>query len=109
MSWYINEARNGHEPNVRVNPETYEVCALRDIHDGDELTTRYDDYSDRPQTISQRKRNPKRETALPGRGVEGALLKNNTLLSSLSFLKLLKMSQQINSADVKKNNFLESK
>ena len=61
MSWYINEARNGHAPNVRGDPETYEFSALRDIHKGEELTARYD-YSDKPKGEPQRKRNQKRQT-----------------------------------------------
>lgn len=52
MAWYINEARNGRAPNVRGDPETYEFYALRNIHKGEELITKYDDYSERPKDTS---------------------------------------------------------
>ena len=56
MSWYINEPRNGESPNVRADPETYDFYAIKDIAVGEELTVRYDSYSERTRTPSRRTR-----------------------------------------------------
>ncbi len=48
MAWYLNEPAPGAAPNVRCDPSTFDFFATRDIHIGEELTVRYDTYSDAP-------------------------------------------------------------
>jgi len=50
MSWYLNEPKRGEKPNVGCNPETYDFFAMQDIKPGDELTVKYNTYSDVPGT-----------------------------------------------------------
>jgi len=42
--WYLNEPPDGDEPNVRVDAE-FNFFARRDIEEGEELTVRYDEFS----------------------------------------------------------------
>jgi hypothetical protein len=42
--WYLNEPAEGEEPNVAMNADD-DFIALRDIVAGEELTTRYSDFS----------------------------------------------------------------
>lgn len=48
MSWYLNEPKSGDRPNVYCDPATYDFRALRDIKPGEELTVKYEDYSELP-------------------------------------------------------------
>jgi len=48
MSWYLNEPKSGDRPNVYCDPEGYDFFALRDIKPGEELTLKYEDYSELP-------------------------------------------------------------
>jgi hypothetical protein len=43
--WYLNEPAEGGEANVRVDAE-FNFFARRDIEEGEELTVRYDEFSD---------------------------------------------------------------
>jgi len=42
--WYLNEPRDGDQANVRVDGE-FNFFAVRDIAEGEELTVRYDQFS----------------------------------------------------------------
>jgi len=53
MSWYLNEPKLGHQPNVGCNPETYDFIALKNIESGEELTVKYDTYSETPKLGSK--------------------------------------------------------
>ena len=43
--WYLNEPCGDNEPNVRVEKD-FSFIAARDIAEGEELTVRYDGFSD---------------------------------------------------------------
>jgi hypothetical protein len=43
--WYCNQPAEGDDPNVRVE-EDFSFYAARDIAEGEELTIRYDQFSD---------------------------------------------------------------
>jgi hypothetical protein len=58
MSWYINAPKEGDLPNVRLDPTTYDVWALRDIAPEEELTAEYDLYSERPKDRYEGTRKP---------------------------------------------------
>ena len=45
VGWHVNEPAPGNEPNLTVLDD-YEMIAARDIADGEELTVRYDTFSD---------------------------------------------------------------
>lgn len=45
VGWYLNEAPNGEQPNVRVDADL-RFIATRDIAAGEELTIRYATFSD---------------------------------------------------------------
>jgi hypothetical protein len=45
VGWYLNEPREGEEPNLAVTRD-YQMIARRDIAEGEELTVRYETFSD---------------------------------------------------------------
>jgi SET domain-containing protein len=45
VGWYVNEPRDGDEPNV-TSTEDFDLVALRDIEPGEELTIRYSSFTD---------------------------------------------------------------
>ena len=45
VGWYVNEPAAGDEPNLRASAD-YCLIAARDIRAGEELTVRYDSFSD---------------------------------------------------------------
>jgi SET domain len=47
VGWYVNEPRNGDEPNL-VAAANAELVALRDIEAGEELTVRYSGFAGIP-------------------------------------------------------------
>lgn len=44
VGWYANEPNEGHEPNLRPTP-SFDLVAVRDIAEGEELTVRYAAYT----------------------------------------------------------------
>jgi SET domain-containing protein len=45
VGWYVNEPREGEEPNLTSTVE-FDLVALRDIEPGEELTIRYSSFAD---------------------------------------------------------------
>jgi len=45
VGWYLNEPPEGAEANLLAN-DSYEMIAARDIAEGEELTVRYETFSD---------------------------------------------------------------
>ena len=55
VAWYLNEPRQGEQPNVYCDPKTYQFFALRDIRAGEELTVTYATYSEQPEGARKRR------------------------------------------------------